>query len=93
MSNKSYQKTAAELREAIANLPERVNTNWIVLQTHQIDAETEYTLCFIPSGCIPKFATHTRRIDTPNNLFWGHYFDNIIEVTSYWKKITKYNQI
>lgn len=60
----------------------RVNKTWIVLGTKPRDPETEYTFCYIPEQ--DEFARHTRRIDDPDNLFWGHYFQSLDKAMTDW---------
>lgn len=65
---------------------ETVNKTWIVLATQKRDSEIEFVLTYNPDNNLTPFAYHTRRIDTPKSIFWGHYFSNIIDAVSDWKK-------
>lgn len=64
---------------------EIVNENWIVIAHKKRDAECDYVLSLIPDN--NEFAIHTVRIDTPKNLFWGHYHATFESVINQWIKL------
>lgn len=60
-----------------------VNGDWLIVDVKSRDSECERTFSVIPEG---QFAIHTRRIDKPNALFWGHYYRDFKKAIAYWQE-------
>ena len=51
----------------------------VVLETHRRD-EVELVASYLPDNDHTPFATHMRRVDEPESLFWGHYLRDLREL-------------
>jgi hypothetical protein len=56
----------------------------IVIDTKKdMNTETERVLCLYPHA-IGNLVSWTRRLDTPNSVFWGHYYSSFEQASAEW---------